>query len=144
MKRCLAFLLILFAALQFARAESPDDQYVRIYNTIQEADALNLGGKGTQALKKYLEAQTSLDRFRKINAEWNPKVVTFRLNYLAAKVAAVSAAVPAAENVVATKVSSNAAPATHISTNAANALDTQLTSLRDQVRQMQVDKIVLE
>ena len=42
MKRCLALLLIFLSALTLARAESPDDQYVRIYNTIQDADALNV------------------------------------------------------------------------------------------------------
>src|SRR6185503_10603443 len=104
-----------------------------IYNTIQEADALNTAGKATQALTKYLEAQTSLERFRKIHAEWNPKVISFRVNYVAAKITAVSAAVPAPDVVASGKGSTNSTTNTislaHVSTN---ALDTQLNSLRDQ------------
>jgi tetratricopeptide (TPR) repeat protein len=145
MKRFLALALVISAVLCSAWAESPDDQYVRIYNTIQEADALNTAGKATQALTKYLEAQTSLERFRKIHAEWNPKVISFRANYVAVKITAVSAAVPAPDIVASSRGSTNSTTNTvslaHVSTN---ALDTQLNSLRDQVRQMQVDKIVLE
>ena len=52
MKRLLTFVLVIAGVLCSARAESPDDQYVRIYNTIQEADSLNVGGKPTAALTK--------------------------------------------------------------------------------------------
>src|SRR3954469_16398442 len=95
MKRFLAFFLLISCLICRARAEGPDDQYVRIYNTIQEADALNNNGKSAPALAKYLEAQTALERFRRVNPEWNPQVLNFRLNYLAGKVASTSAAVPA-------------------------------------------------
>jgi Flp pilus assembly protein TadD len=75
-----------------ARAQSPEEQYVRIYNLIQQADALNSSGQSAQALTKYLEAQSSLQRIQKFNPAWNPKVVNFRLNYLAEKIDAVPGA----------------------------------------------------
>ena len=85
-------IVALLLALSGARAEGPDDQYVRIYNLIQEADKLNSGGQPSEALPKYLEAQTALRQFQKGYPDWNVKVITFRLNYVAAKIAAVSPA----------------------------------------------------
>jgi len=79
---------LLVAATLSAHAQSPEDQYVRIYNLIQQADALNGNGQFTQALPKYLEAQSALQRMQKLRPEWNPKVVNFRLNYLAEKIEA--------------------------------------------------------
>src|SRR5438552_4329336 len=74
-----------------AHAEGPDDQYIQIYNVIQEADAMEAKGQANQALAKYLEAQTALRRFQKGYPEWNTQVVKFRLGYLEDKVAARSA-----------------------------------------------------
>ena len=89
---CLAFALT-------ARAQTPDDQYVHIYNLIQQADGLNNTGQSTSALTSYLEAQGDLQKFQKVYPDWNVKVVNFRLNYLSKKITAitdrVNAAVPA-------------------------------------------------
>src|SRR5437899_12549947 len=90
------FLVVRALGLSFSggRAGVADDQYVRIYNLIQEADALNNNSSlASQALAKYSEAQTALQNFRKFNADWNPKVVEFRLTYLAGKIAEVSSKV---------------------------------------------------
>ncbi len=76
-------------------AQTPDDQYIVIYNLIQEADSLSTSAPPDQALAKYGEAQAALQKFQRRFPDWNPKVVTFRLNYLAAKTAALSAAAPA-------------------------------------------------
>ena len=84
MKR-VSVILALLVVLSGARAESPDDQYVLIYNLIQEADSLNNSRQPGQALAKYLEAQTALQTFQKGYPDWNAKVVKFRLNYLAGK-----------------------------------------------------------
>src|ERR1043166_4433461 len=86
--------LALLASLWCARAEGPDDQYVRIYNIIQQGDTLESAGQADQALARYLEAQGALQRFKKGYPEWNPNVVVFRLNYLNSKVTALSAKVP--------------------------------------------------
>jgi len=65
-----------------AQAQSVEEQYVRIYNLIQQADALNGSGQFALALPKYLEAQAALQRIQKFNPEWKPKVVNYRLDYL--------------------------------------------------------------
>src|SRR4051812_38254573 len=91
MKWSLALVLALLLAPLCARADALDDQYVRIYNLIQEADLLNSNGQLNQALSKYLEAQNALQKFHRINPDWNTKVVAFRLNYLNSKVATTSA-----------------------------------------------------
>src|SRR2546426_349351 len=90
MKRLfLAFALLV--GLFPVRAEGPDEQYVAIYNVIQQADTLENSGQPTEALTKYVAAQSSLQRFQKTYPDWNPKVVAFRLNYLAGKIGGLSA-----------------------------------------------------
>src|SRR5438270_12898240 len=86
MKRFLATFLALLATALLAHADGVDDQYVRIYNLIQEGDSLSSTGKPVEALGRYSEAQTSLQKFQQMYPAWNTKVVAFRLNYLAAKV----------------------------------------------------------
>ena len=108
MKR-FSVIVALLLSLSGARAEGPDDQYIRIYNLIQEADKLNSGGQPSEALPKYLEAQASLQRFQKGYPDWNVKVISFRLNYVAAKAAAASPRVPAP--VAPTPASAGAKPA---------------------------------
>src|SRR6185295_4052548 len=83
---------LVFCAL--ARAQGPDQQYVQIYNIIQTADSLQSSGQANQALTKYLEAQTALQRFQRGYPGWNSQTVQFRLNYLATKIAALSPNAP--------------------------------------------------
>ena len=130
--------------------EGPDDQYVRIYNLIQEADKLNSGGQPSEALPKYLEAQTALQRFQKGYPDWNPKVISFRLNYVAAKIAAAlppgAGSATAAADSAAAKPAAPRAPARPdpACQGAAGDWEAQLARLSDQVRQLQADKAVLE
>ena len=91
-----------------ARAEAADDQYVGIYNLIQQGDALNENGQLAPALAKYSQAQSDLERFQTANPDWNGKVVSFRLRYLAAKIALISS--EAAQAPPASVTSSNAPP----------------------------------
>src|SRR6266516_4863404 len=76
-----ASLLALICGSAVLRAEGPDDEYVRIYNLIQQADALAEHGRGELVRQKYSEAQTELDRVQKAYPGWNEQVVQFRLNY---------------------------------------------------------------
>jgi tetratricopeptide (TPR) repeat protein len=137
----------LLLVMPAARAEGPDDQYVRIYSLIQEADKLNGNDQPGEALPKYREAQTLLQQFQKGYPDWNVKVISFRLNYVAAKIAAVSprvapptAPAPAGPG---EKPSAppNAAPAQPA---APSDWEAQLGGLKDQVRQLQADKATLE
>ena len=98
MNRLFAIVVLLFVLLPCARAaDGPDDQYVRIYNLIQDGDSFGTN-QLSQAVAKYTEAQNALLRFQKIYPGWNNRVVNFRLNYLASKITILSANSPGASN----------------------------------------------
>jgi tetratricopeptide (TPR) repeat protein len=149
------FFGLVVAAMLFglasASAQSPEDQYIQIFNLIHEADTFNNNGQSNQALAKYLEAQTALQRFQKGYASWNSQVVKFRLNYLDGKIAALSgqAPAPSVPITVSSKPSVNAANATPTPAAPAKAavpseLEAQLGLYQEQVRQLQADKSLLE
>src|SRR6185436_6072499 len=75
----------LTTAFSLAAAEAPEDQYVRIYGLIQEADTLQEKGEASQAVVKYVEAQTSLKNLQIANPGWNEKIVKYRLQYIEGK-----------------------------------------------------------
>jgi tetratricopeptide (TPR) repeat protein len=89
MKRLCAIAVLLLAFAACVRAGA-DEDYVQIYTTIQEGDTLELLHPD-QALAKFTEAQTELQRFQRIYPGWNDRVVNFRLNYLSSKILILSA-----------------------------------------------------
>jgi tetratricopeptide (TPR) repeat protein len=144
-----AVVVALLLALSGARAQGPDDQYIGIYNLIQEADKLSKNEQPSEALAKYREAQTALQRFQKGYPEWNPKVVSFRLNYLATRIAEVAPRVPvAAIPAPGGGTTNRPAPATTAPPEAVKTApsdwEARLAGLTDQVRQLQADKAGLE
>src|SRR5258706_11104612 len=68
-----------------ARGESPDDRYVRVYSLIEEADKLNASGETRSSVTRYSEAQVALKELQRIYPDWNPKIVTYRLNYISTR-----------------------------------------------------------
>lgn len=140
MNRLLAILLVLTSLVAFvASAQSPDEQYLRIYGLIQAGDQLNQSGERTGALKSYLEAQSHLQRLQKVFPDWSPKVVNFRLDYLDEKITALSAnAAPSPSSRLEASAAFGAPPPT------LSEADQQLSVLEDEVRQLQAEKIVLE
>ena len=143
-KHFAALLLLLAALLPAARAQSgnPDDQYVIIYSLMQRADALAGSGQSRQALDQYLQVQSDLERFNRIYPDWNPRIVNFRLNYLAEKIAEVTQKLPVTNLVPATA----AAPVT----NAAEPgplvadLQAQISTLHEQMQRLQTDNTTLQ
>lgn len=79
--------LVLFLAACGVRAAGPDDDYTAIYILIDQGDRLVKSGNSERALAKYQEAQSDLSTFQQLNPTWNTKIVNFRLNYLAEKIA---------------------------------------------------------
>jgi tetratricopeptide (TPR) repeat protein len=134
-------LCLMCALPMHARAQSADDQYVRIYNLIQEGDSLNNSRGPAPALQKYLEAQVALERFKKVYPDWNVGVVNFRLNYLATRIAAASALAPAAP---APAGPTNKPPASAGQAAQAGELQAQLDMLQRQVGQLQAERMVME
>jgi len=142
MKRSLrlVFLLAIFL-FSFSRAEAQDEQYVRIYNLIQEGDTLRDGGRADSAIQKYSEAVTALQQFQRYYPDWNSSVVKFRLNYLASNIAEISARRPAA---TATAGSVSNAPANATETGMGAEAAAQMKVLQNQIRQLQSDNSTLE
>jgi len=85
----LAALVILGATL---RAELPDDQFVRVYNLIQQADNYLAHEQPRAAAGKYLEAQAVLEQLQASYPSWNEKIVKYRKDYIAEKLKALGAA----------------------------------------------------
>jgi tetratricopeptide (TPR) repeat protein len=97
MKRLFAIVILLFALVPGLRADGPDDQYVQIYNLIQEGDSFG-PGQSADAVAKYVEAENALRRFQKVYPGWNERVVNFRLNYLASKITILTGSTAPATN----------------------------------------------
>src|SRR3974390_2826676 len=107
--RSVAVIFAVLAATFFAKADSAEDQYIRIYNLIQQADGMNENRQLSTAMAKYAEAQTALARFQNVHPEWNSRVVKFRLDYLAGKMAEINAKTAPA-TAVATAMKASAPP----------------------------------
>jgi tetratricopeptide (TPR) repeat protein len=163
-------IVLLLAFVPAANAEGPDDQYVGIYDLIQQGDALNENGQFPAALKKYQQAQSDLSRFKNANPDWNVKVVAYRERYLAARIAILSSEIPAATAVATTPPNTPAVspppvtvpvtpPAPVVTTPApppvpatppiatlppVNNADAIIKSLQDQLRQEDADRAMLQ
>ena len=140
-------IVALLLTVSGARAEGPDDQYIRIYTLIQDADRLESLGQPSEALPKYLEAQTALQRFQVGYPDWNTNVIKFRLNYVAGKITAVSARIPApvpASPGATPAAPSKAGPAQPAQPAVPSDWAAQLSALKEQARQLQADKAILE
>jgi hypothetical protein len=83
-------ILALLMALWPARADDPEALYQRMYILIQQADSLDASGQTSPALAKYRAAQTLLLNLKTENPKWNSEAVSYRWNYLAGKIAALT------------------------------------------------------
>jgi tetratricopeptide (TPR) repeat protein len=140
MKRLIALLiLILVARLPPARAQQgPDDQYIIIYSLMQQADSLDSSGQPRQALAQYVQVRGELQKFQKIYPDWSPRIVNFRLKYLAEKIAEVTVKLPV------TPQSGTPPPPGAASSTAAADLEAQFGALHEQVQKLQVDNTTLQ
>jgi hypothetical protein len=84
--------LLLF--LWTAHAAAPEEDYLKIFDQIQQADKLIGTAKTNAALAKYQEAQAGLNVFRKAHPDLLVSTIRFRLNYVADKIATLTAKPP--------------------------------------------------
>ena len=110
MNRLLSLLAVLCFTFALVRAEGPDEQYVRIYQLIQDADRLNDTGQARAAATKYVEAQRALTLFRGSFPGWNERVINYRLNYIATKLTPLSSALVAPTTPAPAKTNEPTAP----------------------------------
>ena len=138
--------LIGFLAFSCAHAVAQDDEYIQIYGVIQDADALGNSSQTGEALAKYIDAQTSLQRFQRIYPDWNRQVIQYRLNYLASRIAEISARAPVAatKTPIAAKPPTTAPPALSLQPREREDFEHQRDMLQSRVQQLQVDKMMLE
>jgi len=138
---------ILFSALLVARGEGPEDRYVQIYNSIQEADALNDGGQAREAALKYFEAQKALKTLQAEYPNWNGTVVSFRLSYIASKLEPLAQKLPATNVPAGTNAppATNASPATTQAEASPNEPGTnQFRQLQDEIKRLTTQNARLE
>ena len=144
MKRLIALLILILAArLPPARAQQgPDDQYIVIYSLMQQADTLDSSGQPRQALAQYIQVQDELQKFQKIYPDWSPRIVSFRLKYLAEKIAELTAKLPVIPQ-SGTPPPAPPPPGAASSTSATD-LEAQFGALHEQVQKLQVDNTTLQ
>jgi tetratricopeptide (TPR) repeat protein len=142
MRFCAALVVVLLVlGLLSARAQQDaDDQYLVIYSLIQQADGLAGSGQPQPALTQYAEVQNELQKFQKIFPDWNPRIVNFRLKYLAERIADVTAQFPATNAPVQTVTVTNLGPAPAVVTARSDA---ELAALHGQLQQLQADYTTL-
>ena len=154
MKR-FAALAVLFLALTLSPAraqQGADDQYLIIYSLMQQADSLNSAGRSSEALAGFVEAQGELRKFQQVYPDWNPKIVNFRLNYLAEKIAELTPQVPQVPTIP--QSGTPPVPATNAPPPAASKpavppatgadFEARLKALQAQVQGLQADNTTLE
>lgn len=93
LKRCLLLSVLVLAwngNLATTRGAAADDQYLKIFTSIEQADELVAKNKSVEAKTKYLEAQKQLHQFRRTFPTYNAKLVNFRLNDLNNKIEALA------------------------------------------------------
>ena len=144
MKRLIALLILILAArLPPARAQQgPDDQYIIIYSLMQQADTLDSSGQPRQALAQYIQVQDELQKFQKVYPDWSPRIVNFRLKYLAEKIAELTAKLPVIPQ-SGTPPPAPPPPGAASSTSATD-LEAQFGALHEQVQKLQVDNTTLQ
>ena len=75
-----------FLAMPLARGQDLNEQYLHIHDIVQQAENYKTIGQPDKALAKFKEAQTALLAFQHQHPDWYPRMVTFRLSYLADKI----------------------------------------------------------
>ena len=88
MKFLCVTVLLCAGLLGTARAQQEaDDKYIGIYGLIQQADNFATTGEPGEALAAFGDAQRQLQAFQKEFPDWNPNIVSFRLDHIAEQMA---------------------------------------------------------
>ncbi|MEO5803959.1 MAG: tetratricopeptide repeat protein [Verrucomicrobiota bacterium] len=128
-------LLVLFFTISFARAEGPDQEYIEIYNLIEQADTLGQNNL-VAATARYREAQAALKRLQSVYPKWNENVIKFRLDYVAKKLKSTGQ----------TLVPTNAAPSTNATGTTPKSTQEAVpnAALKEDLRQLQEENAKLK
>lgn len=122
-----------------ARAQNLDDQYVRIYNLLQQGEGFEESKQADHALEKYQEAESLLKKIQAAYPNWNEKVVAFRLRYVGEKITSLQPAVAALPKKALTALAKPGVP-----TPAPVEPPDQMTALKNDLQRLQAEKVALE
>src|SRR5258706_719429 len=86
----------LILSLGPVKGDERDTQYISIFRIIDQADTVAARGDANSAIAGYQKAETALLALQKSNPGFSSRAVSFRLEYLAARIKALSANEPPA------------------------------------------------
>lgn len=129
-RRILGFGLSLVAAMAVSAA-GPDEDYVRIYKSIVEADSLKESGRLAAAAKLYEAAGEALHQLQMNNPAWNERLIIFRINYVAGQLKTINTPPPQAGDVPPAATPPPPRPVLPVAGNAVE-VENQLQQLRDE------------
>jgi tetratricopeptide (TPR) repeat protein len=130
--------IVVFVGLLTARAQQEaDEKYITIYGVVQQAENLADTGEPKQALASLLDAQAQLQQFQKIYPDWNPGIISYRLDELGKRITTVQQRVAAAE-------APPAEPTNGLSAVQAAQLSAEAQQLRAQLQSVQTENQTLQ
>lgn len=140
MRRLLLLISGLMTWMTVIRAAGPDDQFIVVYNLIQQAEQTS---DARRAGLLFEEAQAGLRQIQRGFPNWNERVISYRLRYVGEKLAGLKAAREKLGPVVVTgPAGTTNAPATVVAPS--GEVLTQFNELNLQIQRMAAEKQLLE
>jgi len=139
MKSFLMAAVVLMGLLTAARAQQEaDERYIVIYSAVQQAENLADSGDPKPALAALTDAREQLRRFQQSYPNWNPGIISYRLDDLNKKITALQrqTGAPATPPVAAAEPGLSAVQAAKLTAEAQN-LQAQLTSAQAENTKLQ-------
>lgn len=130
------FALLITVFLTGVLWAGPDDDFVEIYQLIQQTDAQRENGRFSEARAGYERAQALLLTLKKGYPEWNERVIAYRLRYVAEKLAVLPAVDPAAPPGSAPGAAAEVVPEGEVLTQFRN-LHGEITQLRGEKQRLE-------
>jgi tetratricopeptide (TPR) repeat protein len=122
---------VLFLASNLAVLAGPDEDYISIYQQIEEADRLAAGNQTGAARQRYAQIQEALKKFKAANPAWNERTVDYRLEYVTERLRKLGGGVP------------ESAPKPAVAPAPTTAPADPTAPLRAQIAQLQEERKVL-
>lgn len=139
-----AILLGLAVGTSRAIAVGADDQFIAIYNLIQQADAQSESGRGVDAYEGYAKAQTDLRNLQRQYPSWNERVINYRLRYVGERLAALKGSGAATAKTDPAAPADKAAATTPPALAPTGEVVTQFNALSEQIQRLNAEKGLLE
>jgi len=100
----LASLLLVACVVLNPKAVGPDEDFIRAYIQITEADNLAKSAQNNSAIQRYQEALNTLKALKSGNPEWKTGVIDFRIDYITKKLKSLNVIAPNKPTVATPKV----------------------------------------